>query len=124
MKRTLLPFLTSLALLAGCATTRTSADPRIVLDSSAASIVDVLTVDYGETTGANPVVSLAVRSKSGSQRMIEYRAVWIGPNGAAIDSVLSIWKTVTLDPYEVADLKAVAPRSDVKGFRIEIRRAK
>ena len=110
-------------LLVGCATSPVTADPRIVVDPAAASIVDVLTVDYGETKGGNPVVSATVRSKKGSQRKIQYRTVWIGPNGAAIDSALSLWKTATLDPREVADLHAVAPRPDVEGFRLEIRKA-
>lgn len=121
MKRRLLP-LFALALLAGCATSRV-ADPRVVVDPSAASIVEVLSVDYGETKGANPVVALSVRSTSGSVRRIQHRAVWFDPNGAALDPTLSIWKTVTLDPGEVADLRAVAPRSDAQGFRFEIRRA-
>lgn len=116
--------LSSMVLLAGCASSRVAADPRIVVDSSASSLIKVLTVDYGATKGENPVVSLAVQSRKGSVRRIEYRAVWIGANGSAIDSPLSMWKTVTLDPHEVADLKSVAPRSDVQGFRLEIRKAR
>ena len=123
MKLVILPVLASLALLCGCASSRIASDPRIVMDPSAASIVKVLTVDYGETKGKNPVVSLSVRSESGSQRKIQYRTIWLGADGAVLDSALSIWKTVTLDPREVADLKGVAPRADVSGFRFEIRRA-
>ena len=123
MEKIVMPALAAIALLVGCATSRIAADPRIVVDSSASSIVRVLTVDYGETKGANPVVSLSVQSTSGSQRRLQYRAIWIGADGGALDSALSIWKTVTLDPKEVADLKAIAPRADVKGFRIEIRKA-
>ena len=121
MKKTLL-LLSSLALLAGCASPRV-ADPRIVVDPSASSIVQVLTVDYGATKGANPVVALSVKSTSGSVRKIQHRTVWFDPNGAAINTILSKWKTVTLDPGEVADLRAVAPRADAQGFRFEIRQA-
>ena len=121
MKKTLL-LLSSLALLAGCASPRV-ADPRIVVDPSASSIVQVLTVDYGATKGANPVVALSVKSTSGSVRKIQHRTVWFDQNGAAINTILSKWKTVTLDPGEVADLRAVAPRADAQGFRFEIRKA-
>lgn len=121
MKKTLL-LLSSLALLAGCASPRV-ADPRIVVDPSASSIVQVLTVDYGATKGSNPVVALSVKSTSGSVRKIQHRTVWFDPNGAAINTILSKWKTVTLDPGEVADLRAVAPRADAQGFRFEIRQA-
>lgn len=123
MKPAILSALAALAFLAGCATSRTAADPRIVIDSSASGLVRVLTVDYGETKGDNPVVALSLQSTSGSQRKLNYRAIWIGADGAAMDSALSIWKTVTLDPGEVADIRAVSPRSDVKGFRIEVRKA-
>lgn len=115
--------LAALSILAGCATSRVAADPRIVVDPSARGLVDVLTVDYGETKGANQVVSLSLRSTSGLTRSIQYRTIWIGADGGALDSALSIWKTVTLDPREVASVKAVAPRPDVQGFRMEIRKA-
>lgn len=126
MSKSALRRFAAMAVLAGaigCASHRI-ADPRIVIDPSASSIVKVLTVDYGETKGANPVVSLSLQSTSGHTRHIEYRTVWLGANGAAIDSALSIWKPVTIDPREVADLKSVSPRSDVTGFRIEIRKAR
>lgn len=113
----------AVAVCAGCATSRVASDPRIVVDPSVSSLVKVLTVDYGETKGANPVVALALQSTSGRTRRIQYRTVWLDKNGAAVSSALSVWKTATLDPDEVADLKAVAPRSDVSGFRVEIRKA-
>lgn len=121
--RTFPAILAAVALAAGCATSRVAADPRIVVDPSVSSIVRVLTVDYGETKGSNPVVALSVQSTSSSQRKIQYRTVWIGANGSAMDSALSIWKTLTLDPGEVGDIRAVAPRADVSGFRVELRKA-
>ena len=125
MKKETLLRLIATALLAGavgCAS-RPIGDPRIVLDPSAAGLVRVLTVDYGETKGANPVVSLSLQSASRYTRRIEYRTVWLAPNGAALDSALSIWKPMTLNPREVGNIQAVAPRSDVSGFRMEIRKA-
>ena len=125
MKKHIPSLLAALAVLigaAGCATRRIG-DPRVILDSSAAGLVRVLTVDYGVTKGENPVVALSVQSTSGRTRKIEYRTVWLDPNGAAINSTLSIWKTLTLQPREVGNVKAVAPRSDVSGFRMEIRKA-
>ena len=122
-KNTFPAILAAFALAAGCATSRESADPRIVVDPSASSILRVLTVDYGETKGGNPIVALSVRSTSSSQRRIQYRTVWIGANGSAMDSALSVWKTMTLNPDEIGDIRAVAPRSDVSGFRVELRKA-
>lgn len=124
MKKLTLSRFAVLAILSavGCAS-RPVGDPRIVLDPSAAGLVRVLTVDYGETKGANPVVSLSLRSESRFTRRIEYRTVWLAPNGAALDSTLSIWKPMTLTPREVGNIQAVAPRSDVSGFRMEIRKA-
>lgn len=123
MKYAFISAIVASVVLVGCATSRTLADPRIFIDDSASNLIRVLTLDYGETKGANQVVSLSVQSTSGSTRKLQYRAVWIGPDGSAVDSVLSIWNLVTLDPGEVADLKAVAPRSDTKGFRFEVRKA-
>lgn len=125
MKKHIPSLLAALAVLigaVGCASQRIG-DPRIVLDRSAAGLVRVLTVDYGATQGANPVVALSVQSTSGRTRKIEYRTVWLDPNGAAMNSALSIWKPLTLQPREVGNIQAVAPRSDVSGFRMEIRKA-
>lgn len=125
MNKSLLLRIAALAVLAGtigCASQRI-ADPRIVLDPSASGLVRVLTVDYGETKGANPVVALSLQSTSGYTRHIEYRTVWFAPNGAALDSALSIWKPLTLNPREIGNIQAVAPRSNVSGFRVEIRKA-
>ena len=127
MKKHIPSILAALAVLitvAGCATRQQNiGDPRIVLDKSATGLVRVLTVDYGATQGENPVVALSMQSTSGRTRKIEYRTVWLDPNGAALKSALSIWMPLTLQPREVGNIKAVAPRSDVSGFRMEIRKA-
>ena len=123
MRKTLL-LLSSLALLASCSSTQVlDADPRIMIDSSAVGLVKIVSVDYGETQGNNPVVALSMMSTSDFERQIQYRTIWFDPNGAAIDSPLSKWKTVTIFSGEVSDFRAVAPRSDAQGFRIEIRKA-
>lgn len=110
---------------AGCATApRTVADPRIAVDDSIDSLVKVLTVDYGETAGGNAVVTVSVRNAARSTCRIRYRTVWFDPQGNTFDSLVSVWKSATLDSGEIADLRAVSPRSDTKDFRFEIRRAK
>ena len=112
-------------LAAGCATVpRTAADPRIAVDDSVASVVKVLTVDYGETAGSNAVVTVSVRNTARSTCRIRYRTVWFDPQGNSVDSVVSVWKTATLDSGEIADLRAVSPRPDAKDFRFEIRKAR
>ena len=125
MKKHIPSLLAALAVLigaVGCASQRIG-DPRIVIDRSVAGLIRVLTVDYGATKGANPIVALSLQSTSGSTRKIEYRTIWLDPNGAALNSALSIWKPMTLDPREVGNIQAIAPRSDVSGFRMEIRKA-
>lgn len=125
MKKHILSILAALAVIIGATgcTTQRVGDPRVVIDPSAAGLVRVLTVDYGETKGANPVVALSMQSTSGHTRKIEFRTVWLDPNGVALNSALSIWKPLTLQPREVGNVQAVAPRSDVSGFRMEIRKA-
>lgn len=124
MKRFLFPLLFAVILAAGCATSRVAADPRVVVDSSVPSAIHVLAVDYGATKGENAVVSLTVRNTGSFTRRIQYRAVWFDPNGNPVDSVVSIWKTATLDPGETADFRAVSPRADAEGFRFELRKAR
>lgn len=125
MKRILMLLAVLAGLAAGCATApRTGADPRIVVDDSVASDVKVLTVDYGETPGGNAVVTVSVRNTARSTCRISYRTVWFDPQGNTFDSVVSVWKSATLDSGEIADLRAVSPRSDTKDFRFQIRKAR
>jgi len=124
MKKTAAALLSALVFAAGCATSRVDADPRVVVDSSVPSSIRVLAVDYGETKGDNPVVSVSVRNTGSLTRRLQYRTVWFDPNGNPIDSVLSIWKSATLDSGEIADFRAVSPRADADGFRFEIRKAR
>lgn len=123
MKQILFLLLFTVVLAIGCATPRTQSDPRIVIDSSVPSAVQVLTVDYGKTKGENPVVSLSVRNTGHFSRRIQYRAVWFDQSGNPVDSVVSNWKSATLDSGETADLRAVSPRADAETFRFELRKA-
>lgn len=108
--------------MAGCATSRVEADPRVAIDPSASSLVEVLTVDYGESKTGSPTVTAAVRNKTSSVRRLEWRIVWIDANGRPDDSLLAAWKRFTLDPREIADLHSTSPRPDASGFRFEVRR--
>lgn len=124
MKKHLLSLCAVALLAAGCVSaSRLDADPRIVVDASVKSAIEVLTVDYGETHGGNSVVTLAVRNTGGSVRRIQYRTVWFREDGNPVESIVSIWKNCTLDPGEIADLRSVSPRADARDFRVEVRRA-
>lgn len=111
---------------AGCASAPSpgDADPRIAIDRSAANLVRTVAVDYGTSKSDTPTLSVTVKSISGSTRKLQYRVVWMGANGLPLDSALSVWKIMTLDPGEIGDCRAIAPRSDVHSFRFELRKAR
>lgn len=113
----------AVAVCAGCATSRVAADPRLVIDPSAKSVVEVLAVDYGQAKTGAPTVAATVKNRTSSVRRLEWRVVWIDANGRPDDSLLAAWKRFTLDPREITDLHSTSPRKDASGFRLEVRKA-
>ena len=115
-----------LSLLAGCATRgigNAPMDPRILVDSSAKGLVQVVRVDYGTTAGQTPSLHVALRGESSREHAIEYKIDWFHPEGQPQSTTLSAWQRARLSPGEIRDLQLVAPTTDINNFRLQIRRA-
>lgn len=54
---------------------------------------------------------------------VEWKVVWLDPDGIAIDSVVSTWNARMLQPYEVCALKGTAPTSNAVDMMFYVRKA-
>ena len=54
---------------------------------------------------------------------VDWRVQWLDESGIEIDSVVSSWNSVMLQPCELRGLKSTAPRADAADMRIYVRRA-
>lgn len=114
------------ALFTGCATRPSGGpplDPRILVDSSARGLVQVVRVDYATTAGKTPSLHVSLRGESTRAHAIEYKIDWFRPEGQPRDTTLSAWQKARLSPGEIRDLQLVAPNEDINNFRLQIRRA-
>lgn len=124
--KALLSFGFLVALLTGCATRQAGGpplDPRVLVDSSAKGLIQVVRVDYGTTAGETPSLHVALRGESSREHAIEYKIDWFRPEGQPQSTTLSSWQKARLSPGEIRDLQLVAPTTDINNFRLQIRRA-
>lgn len=111
--------LAAIAWASGCASPRVG-DPRIELLPSAARKVAVLSVGYTDAKDGARSVQLALRNRTGFYQRVQYKVVWFA-DGVEYDSILSKWKTASLQGREVLDIVETAPNAKLDSFRIQIK---
>lgn len=52
---------------------------------------------------------------------VEWKVTWLDSNGVEIDSVLSTWNSLALQPREIRALKGIAPSTKAADMRIYVR---
>ncbi len=55
---------------------------------------------------------------------IDYKFVWQDKDGFAVESAISVWKTIRVKPGETIFLKSVAPSPQCKDFILNLRESK
>ena len=76
------------------------------------------------TKGSSDFLTLQVNTvnNTGSELRVQWKVVWLDPEGIEIDSVSSTWNSLALQPYEIRGLKSVAPRTNAADMRFYARR--
>lgn len=109
-------FLTLLAGLAGCATSRVSFPEVSVYGSSV--VVDQLrrsTLEDGTVQ-----VNFGGRSEVSYARSARYRVLWYDDRAFPIDTTVSAWNRFTLDGARPFEFVATGPGARGKQFKIEL----
>lgn len=115
--------LTFFAALCGCAAApKAPVDRRVTLAPDVDGDVYVTDIRFGTQNGSIPAMQANVVNNCSKQYGVQWKVQWLDADGMEIDTVLSSWDAVVLQPYEVKGLKCSAPKSDTADFRLYIRR--
>lgn len=112
-------------LLGGCAMTPGApVDRRVTLSPEVGYDVCVTDIRCCKGTGDYFTFQANVANNTGSPYPIQWKVQWLDAEGLEIDSLVSSWDSLMLQPFEVRALKGTAPRPEAVDLRFYARRGK
>lgn len=69
---------------------------------------NVLSQAWSGLTGENPY-------------SVDYKFVWLDENGMAVETNLSVWRTIRINPGETVYFKSVAPNNRCRDFQLNLK---
>ena len=113
----------ALAVLAGCVVAPVPPmDTRVTIAPDLGHKLYV--TDVRCTKGHSDFLTLQVNAvnNTGSELRVQWKVVWLDPEGMEIDSLVSSWNSLALQPHEIRGLKGTAPRVDAADMRFYARK--
>lgn len=98
-------------------------DTRFINDPAFADMIGLVSIIDGEAPGGMRRVQAELFNDSGRFRELQYSFRWYSMDGMQIDSNLSQWKTIGIQPKDYARITGVAPSPAAVDFTLSIRRA-
>jgi uncharacterized protein YcfL len=119
----MLMFAAAVALMTGCvATPVPPMDTRVTIAPDLGHKLYV--TDVRCTKGHSDFLTLQVNAvnNTGSELRVQWKVVWLDGEGMEIDSLVSSWNSLALQPHEIRGLKGTAPRVDAADMRFYARK--
>lgn len=111
--------------LTGCVSApRPPMDRRVTLSPELYANVFVTDIRCAKGTSEFCTFQANMANNTDSQYPIEWKVQWLDADGIEIESAVSSWNSLMLQPFEVRGLKGTAPRADAADMRFYARRAK
>ena len=75
------------------------------------------------TKGSSDFLTLQVNAVNNTdpELRVQWKVVWLDPEGIEIDSVVSSWNSLALQPFEIRGLKGTAPTTNAADMRFYAR---
>ena len=109
-------------LVAGCVHTPVQpSDARVTLGPGLGSIVYVTSVRCARNQAGYCLFQANVVNNTNRQVRLEYKVQWLDEAGMEIESVLSTWQPLAVQPAEIKGLSAVSPVKEAVDFRFYAR---
>ena len=106
----------------GCAHNQvSSADGRITLAPGLSSDIQVTGIRCVKNKDGYCMFRANVLNSAKKQARLEYKVQWLDGAGMEIESVVSTWQMIAVQPKEVRELSAVAASKDAADFRFYLR---
>ena len=99
-------------------------DARITLSPDLYRCIHVTSVRCVRNQAGFCLFQANVVNNSRREVALEYKVQWLDEAGLEIESVLSTWQNMAVQPGEIKGLGAVAPSKDAVDFRCYIRSLK
>lgn len=110
--------------LSGCVMTPVQPmDRRVTLSPELYGDVYVTDIRCAKGTSDFCTFQANMVNNTDAQYPIEWKVLWLDADGIEIESLVSTWNSLVLQPFEVRGLKGTAPRSDAADMRFYARRA-
>ena len=122
MKKFLLSVSLLMLLVSGCAHNPIpQADARVKLVGGLGSSVYVSDVLCVRNQAGYCLLQANMVNNSKKQARVEYKVQWLDGTGMEIESLVSTWQMIAVQPGEIKGLSAVAPNKEASDFRFYAR---
>ncbi|MEM9661618.1 MAG: YcfL family protein [Planctomycetota bacterium] len=99
-------------------------DERFVSDAELAERIRLVSLIEAETPAGGRQIQAEFFNTTGRFAQLQYAFRWYRQDGFEIDSNLSQWRTVGIQPADSARVTGTAPSADAVDFRLVIRRSR
>lgn len=122
-RKTMMGLLGVLA-LAGCVSRAPvpPLDARVTLAPNVGDDIYVIDVRAVRNAAGFMTMQANVVNDTNRPRAVDWKAVWLDGDGVEIDTLLSTWNGLQLNPQEIRGLKSTAPNPGAADFRLYLRR--
>ena len=121
-KLMMMAFAAGVALLTGCVSAPVPPmDSRVTIAPNLGQKLYVTDVRCAKGSSQYLTFQANVVNNTGSELRVQWKVQWLDPDGMEIDSLVSSWNSVAIQPYDIKGLKGTAPRTDAADMRFYVR---
>ena len=123
MKNLMMLFALALAMvLVGCVSAPVPpADSRVTIAPNLGNKLMVTDVRCANGGSHYLTFQANVVNNTGSELRVQWKVQWLDADGMEIESLVSSWGALAIQPYEIKALKGTAPRTDAVDMRFYVR---
>ena len=121
-KLMMIAFAAAAAALSGCISTPIPPlDSRVTVSPNLGNKLYVTDVRCTKGTSQYLTFQANVVNNTGSELRVQWKVQWLDPDGIEIDSLVSSWNSVAIQPFDIKGLKGTSPRRDAADMRFYVR---
>lgn len=121
-KMMMMLFAAGVAVFTGCVSAPVPPmDSRVTIAPNLGRKLYVTDVRCAKGTSQYLTFQANVVNNTGSELRVQWKVQWLDPDGMEIDSLVSSWNSVAIQPYDIKGLKGTAPRTDAADMRFYVR---
>ena len=110
------------AVLSGCISTPVPPmDSRVTVAPNLGNKLYVTDIRCAKGSSEYLTFQANVVNNTGSDLRVQWKVQWLNQDGIEIDSLVSSWNSVAIQPYDIKGLKGTAPRTDAADMRFYVR---